>query len=531
MIEQREWRWVLIVSAIALLISSIPYLLGWTLQSEERRFGGFVYAVEDGYSYLADMREGADGAWLFTIPYTSEPHPPSLFFLFHLLLGKVATLLPGDDLPAKMVWTYHAARILFGLGLLATVYRFLAAFTSSLGVRRLAFLLTTFGGGLGWLLIALGQPGWLGSIPLDLILPEGFTFLVIYALPHIALARTLLLWGVLYMLRSWENGGSTRGAFLCGLLWLAMGLIVPFYVTVAWAVMGAMGIALTLRIRRLPWRQAGLGIVMVALSTPPVLYSAWVFTSDPVYAGWAAQNLILSPHPFHYLAAFGVPLLLAAWAMPAVWREESRGWAAVAWVVVVPFLVYFPFNLQRRLVEGVQVPLSLLAAHTLHRKDFLEKLRISRQTAAVVLLAILVPTNVTLVAGNCLTLQQRPVAVFRDSGEIMAMNWLDTHVETDDVVLSAYETGNYLPARVSARVFVGHGPETVRLDEKRALMGRFFDPTTADTWRQELLEEYGIDWVFWGPYERAQGSFDPQTAPYLETAYEHDEYAVFHVAQ
>ena len=201
----REYGFVLICGVVALAITSIPYVLGAVLATESRVFGGFVYAVEDCYSYLAKMRQGAEGAWLFHIAYTPEPHMGTMFFLFHLLLGKVAALLPGGDLTARMVWVYHGARWVFGLGLLLTVYRFLAAFTERVGVRRLAWLLVTFGGGLGWLLVALGQPDWLGSMPLDFILPEGFTFLVLYAFPHIALARTLLLWGVLSLLQAWER--------------------------------------------------------------------------------------------------------------------------------------------------------------------------------------------------------------------------------------------------------------------------------------------------------------------------------------
>jgi len=386
----RELRFVLVFSVVALVITSIPYVLGATLATESRIFGGFVYAVEDGYSYLAKMRQGAEGSWLFHIAYTPEPHIGTLFFPFHLLLGKVAALLPGpkNNLTARMVWVYHGARVVFGLGLLLTVYRFLASFTEDLAVRRLAWLMVTFGGGLGWLLVALGHPDWLGSTPLDFILPEGFTFLVLYAFPHIALARSLLLWGILFLLRAWEGclksevrsldhasritqhaTRITHHAALAGGVWLLMGLIVPFYVAVAWAVTGAAWVALGLRagpaVGR-PWPTAGLhcestlvaGVagLAVLISAPIVAYSAWAFTSDPVYATWATQNRILSPHPLHYLAAYGVLLVLAAFAARDAWREEGRGWFPLAWVGVVPVLVYLPFNLQRRLVEGVQFP-------------------------------------------------------------------------------------------------------------------------------------------------------------------------------
>ncbi|HIE37959.1 MAG TPA: hypothetical protein EYH30_06135 [Anaerolineales bacterium] len=540
MVSKREWRWVLAVGAIALALSTAPYLLGLVLQTDERLFGGFVYAVEDGYSYLAKMRQGAEGAWLFHIAYTPEPHPGTLFFPFHLLLGKLAALLPGADLTARMVWTYHGARLVFGMGLLLTLYRFLAAFTPDVVVRRLAFLLVTFGGGLGWLLVALGQPEWLDSLPLDFILPEGFTFLVLYGFPHIGLARTLLLGGILSLLKAWGIGPksearNTRYALLAGLVWLAMGLTIPFYVLVAWAVAGAMWFALLLRgvpkgdpggsplrpIQAL-WQTALAGL----LSAPIVAYSLWIFTTYPVYVTWAAQNRILSPHPLHYLAAFGVPLLLAASIAPRVWREEGPGWAALAWTAVVPVLVYLPFNLQRRLVEGAQVPLGLLAARAALEIPKPKTQSRSRLVAAGLLVALL-PTNLLLVAGNSLALLPRPAPVFRDAGEVAALDWLSEQAHPGDVVLVAYGTGNYLPARVGARAFVGHGPETVHFAEKRALVAQFFTATTDDAWRQRLLAEYGVDWVFWGPAERALGGFAPPTAPYLRQVYRGGEYEVF----
>ena len=202
-VSRDELRFVLLVGILALAVTSIPYVIGAMTTPEDRVFGGFVIALEDCYSYLAKMRQGAEGAWLFHIAYTSEPHMGTFFFPFHLLLGKIAALLPGTDLTARMVWVYHVARWVVGLGLLLTVYRFLAEFVEQVIVRRVAWLMVAFGGGLGWLIVALGKSRWLGFEPLDFILPEGFTFLVLFAFPHIALGRTLLLWGILFLLRAW----------------------------------------------------------------------------------------------------------------------------------------------------------------------------------------------------------------------------------------------------------------------------------------------------------------------------------------
>jgi hypothetical protein len=562
----REWRWVLTVSLVALAVTCVPYLLGWSLETPDRVFGGCIFLLEDAYSYLAKMRQGAEGAWLFHIAYTPEPHRGTLFFPFHLLLGKVAALLPAGTLAARMVWVYHGARVVFGLILLVTVYRFLAACTERVPVRRLAWLMVTFGGGLGWLLVALGQPNWLGSTPLDFYLPEGFTFLILYGFPHIALSRTLLLWGILFLLRAWEEHPKSKvgsphpasrtthpaprftfhasrfthyvfripyyasrlpglkWAVLAGLTWLLMALIVPFYVAVAWAVTGAAWVALGLRRRRVLFREGMLAGVAALAPVPVVAYSVWAFTTDPVYATWAAQNQILSPHPFHYLAAYGIPLLLAAFAVRDAWGRERLGWLALAWVGVVPVLVYLPFNLQRRLVEGVQVPLSLLAAWGAERLW-----RSGRRRLVAGLLVAMLPTALFLLAGSSAWVCTRPWPIFRDVDEIAALDWLDGRFQPNDVILATHDTGAYFPVRVGGRAFLGHGLETVDVAEKERLVARFFGATADDAWRQRLLTQYGIDYVFWGPQERRLGPFDPHTAPYLRLAYEAEGYAIFEV--
>ncbi len=550
LVGSSEWRWVCMASVVVLLIVSIPYAVAWGCQTPERVFSGFNFIVDDAFSYLAKMRQGAGGAWLFHIAYTPETHSAALFYLFYLLLGKLAVVLPGADLTARMVWVYHGARVVFGLGLLLTVYRFLAEFTERVAVRRLAWLMVTLGGGLGWLLAAVGQYDWLGSIPLDFYLAEGFAFLALYGFPHIALAQSLLLWGVLFLLRAWgpsprskvqspshalrfthyvlritfHVSRSTFHAATAGICWLVMGLIIPFYVAVAWAVMGAAWLVLGFRERRVLWREGLAAGAAVFVSAPVVAYSAWVFITEPVYATWAAQNRILSPPPLHYLAAYGVPLVLAAFAARDAWREEELGWLALAWVGVTPFLVYLPFNLQRRLVAGVQVPLCLLAAWGGARLW-----GAGRRWLVVALLATMAATSLVFLAGSGAWMLARPPLVFRDAGEVAALDWLAGQVQPDDVVLTAYDTGNYLPARVGARVFLGHGLETVNAEEKEAQVEQFFDATTDDAWRRQLLARYGVDYVFWGPAERTMGAFNPHLAFYLRPVYEGGDYAVFEV--
>ena len=76
---------------------------------------------------------------------------------------------------------------------------------------------------------------------------------------------------------------------------------------------------------------------------------------------------------------------------------------------------------------------------------------------------------------------------------------------------------------------MGHGPETINSEEKQRLVGQFFDTATSDSWRQALLAEYEIEYLFYGPNERALGNFSPVAAPYVQLVYDNGPVQLYQV--
>lgn len=522
-VAPEEWRWTWRWTAVALVVTSFPYLLGWALSTPEHRFGGFVYNVFDINTYLAKMQQGARGEWLLHISHTPEPHRGALFYLFYLMLGHLAAW-SGFSLEL----TYHLARLACGTLLLSVVYRFTAAFTRRRLLRQIAFLLVALSGGLGWLVTLLARGEWLGSLPLDFLLPEGFAFLVVYALPHIALAQALLLLAFLTLLQALDTR-RIGPACWAGLLVLGAMSVVPLYTGVFWAGAGAYLIALALWEQRWPRREVGPVVLAALVPLPLAAYSTRVFLSAPVYQGWLEQNLVRSPHPLHYLAAYGMTGGLAVvGTIRALCRRRRRWLFLLAWVIIVPLLVYLPLNTQRRLVVGAQVPLALLAADGLvtlvRRAQSAHRWRWMAGTVGFMAL-----TPLVLLVGNSLILLSHPEPIFHQRSELEALDWLAAYTNPQEVVLCAFETGNYVPARAGNRVFLGHDSETVRSGPKKKMVARFFNAATKDAWRQVLLREYEIAYVLVGPRERALGAFDPEQTLYLERVYVNEAYQVFRV--
>ncbi len=521
-VTRSEWRWAALMAGVVMAFTLAPYLLAARAQGDAWRFSGALLAVEDGNSYIADMGQGARGAWLFTLPYTSELHRPVLFFGFYMLLGR----LVGPSHTALVI-AFHAARVLCGLGLLLVSYRFLAEFLPRVIQRRLGLLLVAVGGGLGWLL-ALVLPGPLyGSLPVDFISPEAYSFLVLFGLPHLALARCLFVLGLLAYLRG-------RGV-AAGLLWLGVGLIQPLYVPVAWLIMAAdMTLQFFIEIRgrpitsihRLPvLRRLPVAITAGLLSAPMLLYAIFVFSSDPVLAQWNAQNQLPSPHPLHYVLGYGLWLIPAFFGWRVLRQRQPRlAMFAAAWLLLAPVLLYLPIPTQRRLIEGVQLPLAALAV-----LGTTSALTASRRWTVAAMLVLLTPTTLLLWLGAALVAFRPAEPVFLPVGQVSVFNWLAREARPGQVALAAYDTGNALPAYTPLAAYIGHGPETIALEEKRPRVARFYAADTPDAERQALLAEGRIAYVLFGPHERALGIFDPASVDYLEWAYAAGDYAVYAV--
>lgn len=508
-----------------MLITCLPYLFGLALSTPEQQFSGFILGIEDANSYLAKMRLGAEGGWLFYLPYTPEPHNGAYLFTFHLLLGKISR---WSGLAPSL--TYHLARLIFSLGLLFTIYIFIAYFIPDIVRRRLAFLLVGLGSGLGWLLTLTGLAARLG-LPLDLYVPEGFVFLVLLHLPHVALAESLLFWGILLTLHSWQ---TNRWVFTlwAGCALLVMTLIAAFYIAVFAAVLGVTWLILLIRIgpKFQVWRTLAKIIIPILMTAPVLLYDAYTFITNPIFAVWNQQNIILSPPIWHYGFAYGLLLIPAIYGVRQSFAqaEPLKRWLLVVWCLIFPILVYLPFNLQRRLVVGVQVPLAILATSgffALYQKFIPPHRHTLARNLTIFSFSL---TNLLLLLGSFLIILGQSPPLFHPTAHLEAMHWLAARSQ-GEVVIAAYDTGNLLPAYANVRAFVGHGPETIYSGAKQAQVEQFFSDAVADTWRLNLLHHFNVRYVYYGPNERALGDFSPQEALYLQEIYQQDGIQIFRV--
>ncbi len=517
-----ERKFVLIYAVIVMLITLIPYLVGYWSAGEERVFSGFLFGVEDGNSYIAKMALGSYGKWLFETPYTAQEQQGVIAFLPYILLGKLAQ---PPALHEQLVALFHGFRMIAGCLMILAVHDFLSLFINSEIIRWLALISAVLGGGLGWVVLLFGRASLAGYYPLGFISPETFGFLSLLGLPHLALARAFFLWGFVCFIQ------EKRG-YITGLLWLGLGLLQPIYVVLAWTVLTAF---ITLRIL-IQWKYPGAQIhnrrgelkdlkqagVVYLISAPFIVYTAVSFLTDPVLKQWSAQNLITSPPAVHYLLAYGaaVPFVFMFF-MKLQKPIDPKLLFLIGWCVCFPFLIYAPVTTQRRLAEGFWIVLSGLVFASLEAS---EKKKLGY---GYLFLGLTIPTTLILIGGVFRTALSAGQPVYLKKDQVLAYRYFQDVEYQDQIVLGAYQTGNSLPAFVPVRVLVGHGPESYQGKEYLSSISQFFNSETEMNYRLGYLADNKIDYIFWGPEERLIGEWDPNLSDYLVQVYSWNNYQIF----
>jgi hypothetical protein len=345
--------------------------------------------------------------------------------------------------------------------------------------------------GFGWLLAPLG------ILTADLWVAEGFTFLSLLVNPHFPLAIGLMLLLFMAILDLPTDDGRSRWR-LAGLAAgsLALVLVHPIAVPIVLVVLGVYLVVLAWQDKKIPWRElVGTGVAGAA-AAPVLIYLLVTFSTHPILAAWADQNLTPSPPPWDYALGYGLVLLLAlGWIAIALRRRERSDLFLLAWAGTVAVLLYLPFALQRRFITGLHVPLTILAALGLEQLIWprLQERRHRLVTGLLVGITALTNLFVPLVAVVGVA-QGRPELVM-SGDEAAACAWLRENSAWTDTVLAPPDSGHLIPAWAGNRVVYGHPFETVDAQTKEAEVAHFFSPQATANERWALLERYGVQYV------------------------------------
>lgn len=512
MITKREWIWASCLAVGVAFLAFLPYWIGYIFVADGRFFTGLLMNPEDSQTYLAKMWQGYNGTWRYTIPFTTEAHEGELVGLFYTALGNLTRWL---GLQVETMW--HLARGVADVVLFLVVFGFIGAFVPNRTHRWTAYLLALFGSGLGWLLFLFNQPFWLGAFPVDFKQPGAHLFFSAFTFPHVALGTAFTIGSVWCI---WLLGQTTTNKRMVGLvgltavLHLLLGIAYPFLIYLSALIAFLWGMYLVWRAKRILWREGIAMSLTFILPAPLFLYYAQILQRNEVFRAWDLQAGTPSYPLPHYLIAYGLMLLLG-WLH---WRkaeqpEREKLVILWIWVTAVALLLYAPLRPQRRFVQGVHLPLAIVATlgwwqavwPRIQQMGWFQRLitrpRYSTQGMARLLTLAFVGfmslSNLYVIGSTMMssTIQQ-PDPLFRDVAELETAVWLRENSPADAVVMGSYQTGSLVAGQGAGRVIVGHWAETMNFPEKLATVQQFYAPQTSHTQRLAILQTYEVDYVW-----------------------------------
>ena len=492
-ITRSEWRWVMVAALLILAVSAALNIYGDFVARPGYHFAGLVYAWEDGQTYLAKIREGLQGEWLYTLAYTASPGPAFILYPNYLFLGHIGAwlVLEPDVL-------FNFARLFDGAILLLTLYGFIARFFPAVSERRVAFVLATTGGGFGWLTVVAGHP-----TP-DVVQPEMFPFLSILANIHFPLAMAAMLW-LLDLLVAGAGDSFWQDWLRIALASIILATTAPFgLITISAVFAFWIGGQLWLK-RRFPWQPFTQLLGIVVTAAPFLVLYKLTLSANPSFAAWDSQNLTLSPPPWDYLLAIGIVLIPSLVALGTSLRRGPRDlldhadeFLLAAWILVTIVLIYLPFlSQQRRFSIALFVPVAILAVRGMRA---VPSLRHRGVRFALLLTSSL--TNVMLLMVTFLALKSHEPSLFFTQNEWNAILYLRAAGIPHSLVLTSPEMGLFIPAWTGQRVIYGHPVESLDAQKHKDEVTRFFNGTLDDT--STFLKP--VDYVFVGPRERVLGT-------------------------
>lgn len=559
-IERAEWRNVLWIAIVLFAVTSVPYVFAYAAAPSNRVFMGIALNVPDHAQYFAWLRSHAD-AFLISNRMTPEPNGAVFFNLLWWMLAGVARAFG-----LQYAGVYQILRVLGVFVFVFVAYRLIAAAIDDRRQRAFALLLVCFTSGFGWVLVLLKYTLARGELffPLDVYVAEGNTFLGALGSPHFLAAAAYAGCFELF-LRAYREP-QRRGRFLiaCGLFAQFMGWQHAYDLLIIWGVLAAFVVlreaagiaevvqgagpgASSLPSRRLlagrAWSALHSLIVVGVLSCPPAIYALALTSLDPLWGTVLAQfgNAgVWTPPPWRLPVLFGFTFLAACVMAVRDLRRRMTTFSdarllVLVWFLVSFVLIYLPTDYQIHMLNGWQIPMSILAARWIvehaapQLRSWFAPLRL-RFVAGAFLLAVL-PTNAYLFSWRLLELGRHQYDFYLTRADVSGLSWLSANAGPDDVVLSSLNIGQYVPVMTDAHAYLAHWAQTAHFYSRRDAVQRFFSADAGRAERRHILLAHSVDYVFVGPAERRLPDFDARAVYGMRVVFMQEDVTIYATAE
>lgn len=507
---------VLPVWVVLAALTTLPYVVAALRTPQAAIFSGVLTAYDDTFTYLAWMRQGAEGRLLMCDRFTTDPDGCEFFLPLWYCLGLLSSF---SGIP--IVATFHIARLIAGLALLLVARSVARSVMKSRTRIKFTLWLYAMSGGLGWLVYLLNNKSNLfaaritrGSADLDL--PEAIAFRSVFAQVHFSVGAAMVCGAILLAFVALRRRQSYKAIIAGGIVSL-LAVVHPYMVVVVCAVvMAAILSGRWLNVDEGSARAQGLFLARVAAgfsasSLPGMIYLIYLNRTNNISREWLRVTDTLSPAPVEYALGFGIVGALSVIGFRLLWgRYDPAGRQLLIWAVIQSALLYAPLSFQRRLIEGLQLPLSIaasIAVFWLAKKLWRNRLSDNRRLLLLVAIIIFASlTNLGFIAGQSIARGQasgsQDARRYVPADLAAAFDWLGANAKSGEVVFSSYLTGNLAPSMSGLSVYLGHYGMTLKSAEKGERVRAFYTGELADETARAIFAEHRVSYVIYGPFEK-----------------------------
>ena len=512
---------------ITLLV--LPILVPYFNFSSNINFMSIPYNVVDTNTYFSFMQQAKEGNLLFTNKFTSENVPYIIFSPVYLVVGWLSILL-------SPIVAYYLFKFIFLILFVYLVYKILKLAVKETELNVSAFFVL-FGSGIGYIFILLSNLGLKRYGSADYWISETNSVALNIAPVHFVISICLMILIVIFYFKFWENR-KLKYLFLASLFSLTLGFIHLFDLI---TLIAAFSIYMLWRIAKGKDRFIHILKYNLLYGIPlaiPFVYTYSLYALNPFFKAWNEQNFLPTPELKQVIFGFFFPLMFAMiyFAHKFYKKQKFNAFEALlfGWVFSGFALLYSPFNIQLRFIEGLYIPIMILGSLGFLRvilpsitSQF--KIKNIKAISIFMVFVLISPTSfywlykINAEVTPNVKIDDYTIPYFLDKSELEAMQWLEANTNRKDVVLSSYGVGNYIPRISGNKVFLGHWAQTIDFQDKKALAAKFFS-TNGDDFRKDLIKSYGIGYVYYGIEERKLGSLNPD---YMQKVFENEKVMIF----
>jgi len=540
-ITASEWKLIIWTTVFIIIITTAPYIYGWFQTPTDHTYTG-LHSLTPGdmHVYFSYMEQVKQGYLLSEDIYTSEPQSRVILNGFWSSLGLFSLITKTSN-----YFTFQLFRIILIPLFIISLYLISSWFWQKKIWRKICFIFLCFGSGLGVIIYPfLSSETYIKgyyNLPLDMWAPENNNLLTILQSPHLISATALIILILLLFYFATESN-KTSYSLGAGILSLSLFQFHPFHIPTILAVISIYIIILSIKYNKILYSYLKHFLIIIAISSPSILYYSVLEKYDFITQIRTYQNICLTPSLLVVFFSYGFLILLSIYALYKIIsssRINNKHIFLAVWLIVQFSLLYSPLPFQRRLMQGLQIPMIILAVYAIYHLNLIIKSNIkpkkynyyfkNKYLAIIIFIIFFTPSNLYNLTRDIVVFKKTYPQLYIHNDIIAGYNWLKQNTSPDDVILSDLYNGNLIPGHIGRKIFVGHGVETLFFESKLGLMAWFFSTNNYDLKKQIFLRQNSINYIFFSPNEKGIGDFNPSSKKYLKLTFKQNETEIYQV--